>query len=175
MSLDRINKLAEKYEFRTILKSEAKQTVEIEQICFPPNEACSEKHMNERVNAAPEMFLVAIDKQTGKIAAFINGLSTNEDVFRDEFFTEVSLYNPNGKNIMILGVDVLPEHRMIGLATELMRRYVLKAKDENRKALFLTCLADKVEMYKKMGYEDKGISGSTWGGEEWHDMLYILR
>lgn len=175
MFIDKISTLAEKYEFRAILKSEAKQTVEIEQICFPPNEACSEKHMKERVIIAPEMFLVAIDKNTGKIAAFINGLSTNEEKFRDEFFTDANLYNPNGKNIMILGVDVLPEHRMIGLATELMRRYVLKAKNENREALFLTCLADKVGMYKKMGYEDKGISGSTWGGEEWHDMVFTLR
>lgn len=173
--MDKISNLAKKYEFRTILKSEAQQTVEIEQICFPPNEACSEKHMKERVNSAPEMFLVAIDKETGKIAAFINGLATNEEIFRDEFFTDVSLYNPNGRNIMILGVDVLPAHRMIGLATELMRRYVLKAENENRKRFLLTCLADKVEMYKKMGYEDNGISGSTWGGEEWHDMSYTLR
>lgn len=41
-----------------------------------------------RVEKAPEMFLVAVDKATGKIAGFINGLSTNETVLRDEFFPE---------------------------------------------------------------------------------------
>lgn len=39
-----------------------------------------------RVEKVPEMFLVAVDKATGKIAGFINGLSTNETVLRDEFF-----------------------------------------------------------------------------------------
>ena len=41
---------------------------------------------------------------------------------------------------------------------------------KGRKQLVLTCLEDKVEMYKKMGYEDKGMSASVWGGEPWHEM-----
>ncbi|MFR2212795.1 MAG: hypothetical protein ACLS61_02610 [Ruminococcus sp.] len=38
-----------------------------------------------------------------------------------------------------------------------------------------TCLDNKVEMYKKMDYTDNGISGSAWGGEEWHDMSRKIR
>ena len=37
--------LAQRFEFRSIHGEEAQQAVIIEQICFPPNEACSEKHM----------------------------------------------------------------------------------------------------------------------------------
>ena len=48
------------------------------------------------------------------------------------------------------------------------------AKERNMKALFLTCLADKVEMYLKFGFEDLGIAESSWGGEEWHEMRYDL-
>jgi hypothetical protein len=29
-------------------------------------------------------------------------------------------------------------------------------------------------MYEKMGFADKGIADSTWGGEEWHEMTYQL-
>jgi hypothetical protein len=29
---------------------------------------------------------------------------------------------------------------------------------------------EKVEMYKKMDFADKGISASTWGDEQWHEM-----
>jgi hypothetical protein len=29
---------------------------------------------------------------------------------------------------------------------------------------------EKVEMYKKMDFEDKGLSASVWGGEQWHEM-----
>lgn len=115
--------LQKKYEFRSIRQEEAEQAVAIEQICFPPNEACSEKCMKERVAKAPEMFLVAIDRTTGKIAGFLNGLATDEQIFRDEFFTDVSLYNPTGENIMILGLDVLPQYRNQGLARELVSQY----------------------------------------------------
>lgn len=166
--------IMEKYEFRNIRPEETDQAVQIEQICFPPNEACSEKHMTERIQKVSELFLVAVDKKTGKIAGFLNGSATDEEVFRDEFFTDVTLNNRNGKNIMLLGLDVLPEYRGQGLARELMHQYLRREKENGREKVFLTCLDNKVEMYTKMGYKNLGISGSSWGGEEWHDMLYEL-
>ena len=108
----------ERFEFRDIRPEEATQAVEIEKICFPPNEACSEKMMLARVAKAPELFLVAIDKQTGKIAGFINGLSTHECAFRDEFFTDADLHEPAGRTVMLLGVDVLPAYQRQGLAND---------------------------------------------------------
>ena len=102
---------SDRFIFRSILPDETDQAVEIEQICFPPNEACSEQHMKERIAKAPELFLVAVDRQTGLVAGFLNGLSTDEEVFRDEFFTDAELYDPLGKNVMLLGLDVLPQYR----------------------------------------------------------------
>lgn len=166
--------LPDKFEFRTIHPDEAGQAAMIEQICFPPNEACSEKHMKERVAKAPELFLVAIDKNTGKIAGFLNGLATNETVFRDEFFTDISLYDPIGKNVMLLGLDVLPEYRRQGLAREIVHQYRMREQKNNRHKLILTCLQSKVEMYEKLGFYDEGIANSTWGGEEWHEMSCLL-
>jgi ribosomal protein S18 acetylase RimI-like enzyme len=164
----------EKYEFRSINPNEADQAATIEQICFPPNEACSKQHMKERVAKAPELFLVAIDKSTGKLAGFLNGLSTDESTFRDEFFTDANLYNPSGKNVMLLGLDVLPEYRRQGLAKELVSNYAAREHKNGRQTLILTCLKSKVKMYEKMGFTDKGIANSTWGGEEWHEMTYQL-
>jgi ribosomal protein S18 acetylase RimI-like enzyme len=164
----------EKYEFRSIRPEEADQAAAIEQICFPPNEACSEQHMKERVAKAPELFLVAVDKSTGKLAGFLNGLASDEAVFRDEFFTDVNLYNPNGKNVMLLGLDVLPEHRGQGIAKELVCGYARKERENGRQGLILTCLKAKVKMYEKMGFVDRGIANSTWGGEEWHEMSYRI-
>lgn len=162
--------MTERFEFRDIYANEADQAVKIEQICFPPNEACSEKSMKQRIEKAPELFLVAMDRETRKIAGFLNGLSTNESSFRDEFFTDANLYDPDGKNIMLLGLDVLPEYRMKGLARELVNQYINRERKNNRRMLILTCLQSKVEMYKKMGFRDDGIANSSWGGEEWHEM-----
>lgn len=74
-----------RFEFREIRQDEAEYAAQIEEICFPPNEACSRKMMLERVRTAPELFLVAVEKHTGEIAGFLNGLSTDEEKFRDEF------------------------------------------------------------------------------------------
>ena len=162
--------LRDRYEFRDIRLEEGEQAVEMEQICFPPHEACTREHIMDRVIHAPELFLVAVDKETGRLAGFLTGLSTDEPAFRDEFFVDVTLYNPQGKQVMLLGLNVLPEYRRQGLARELMRTYAEREGEKGRCALILTCLEEKVEMYQKMGYKDIGISASTWGDEEWHEM-----
>lgn len=162
--------LNERFEFRSIRNGEEDRAVAIEQICFPPHEACSEKHMKERIANAPELFLMAVDRETGEIAGFLNGISTDEDAFRDEFFTDINLYNPIGKHVMLLGLDVLPKYRGQGLAKEIVRRYAQREKQNGRNMLILTCLQEKVEMYLKMGFHDDGMANSTWGGEEWHQM-----
>jgi ribosomal protein S18 acetylase RimI-like enzyme len=159
-----------KYEFRSIRPEEADQAAIIEEICFPPNEACSKEHMKERVVNAPELFLVAVDRSTGRLAGFLNGLATDEETFRDEFFTDANLHNPGGKNVMLLGLDVLPEYRGQGIAKALVFSYARRERENGREMLILTCLKSKVKMYEKMGFTDRGIAESTWGGEEWHEM-----
>lgn len=62
------------------------QAIAIEQVCFPPNEVCSGKNMIERSQEAQELFLVAVDKEKGMIAGFLNGIATDEYRFRDEFY-----------------------------------------------------------------------------------------
>lgn len=168
-------KLLERYEFRDVRQEEADQAVAIEQICFPPHEACSEKHMKARVESVPEQFFVAVDKETGKLAGFLNGLATDENAFRDEFFTDETLNDPNGKNVMLLGLDVLPEYRGQGLAREIMFQYLNRERERGRENVILTCLDQKVEMYSNMGYQDLGISASVWGNEQWHDMVYVVK
>lgn len=166
--------MKKQFEFRDINRAETAQAIEIEQICFPPHEACSAKAMTERIAAAPELFLVAVDTETGKIAGLFNGVATDEVSFRDEFFTDIDLHRQAGENVMLLGLDVLPEYRGQGLARELVSRYVAREREKGRKLLILTCLEEKVEMYKKMGFADRGIADSTWGNEQWHEMCYEI-
>ncbi len=166
--------LGEKFVFREILPEEADQAVVIEQICFPPNEACSEAMMRQRIAAAPETFLVAVDRKTGKLAGFLNGLATREDSFRDEFFTDAKLHDPTGDHIMLLGLDVLPEYRGQGLAREIVFRYLHREQKRGRKQVILTCLEGKVAMYEKMGFSNQGMAKSSWGGEQWYEMSCSL-
>ena len=101
--------ITEKFEFRDIRPDEYDQAAEIEQIVFPPHEAVFPDDVREHAAVAPECFMTAIDRETGLVAGFLYGLATDEARFRDDFFTDVSLYDPSGANIMLLGLDVLPE------------------------------------------------------------------
>ena len=174
VSLPRYEEGLDSLTFRNILPEEADEAVEIEQICFPPHEACSEKAMKERIAKAPELFLVAKDPATGKIAGFLNGIATDEEAFRDAFFTDISLCDLNGKNVMLVGLDVRPEYRGKHLARTIVEKYAQRERAKGRKCLFLTCLAEKVPMYLKFGFVDLGMANSSWGGEEWHEMRYDL-
>lgn len=164
------NPLYERFEFRNIRPDEADEAADIEKVCFPPNEACSRDHMLARIEAAGDFFLVTVDKETGKLAGFLNGIATNEQRFRDDFFTDASTHDPEGKTIMLLGLDVLPEYRMQGLGRELVFNYWRRQQEKGIKRLVLTCLAGKVKMYQKFGFRDLGESASEWGGEKWHEM-----
>ena len=160
--------------FRDIRPEEWEEASVIESICFPPHEACTPEHIRDRVQAAAEQFLVAEDKETGKLAGFLNGIVTKEERFRDEFFTQESLHDPGGDHVMLLGLDVLPGYRMQGLARTIVTRYAQRERKKGRKALVLTCLENKVDMYRKFGFEDLGLADSCWGGEEWHEMILML-
>lgn len=166
--------MEEKYEFREILPEEIDQAAEIERICFPPNEACSYEHMAARIRKAPDLFLVAVDKETGKLAGFLNGLATNQKNLTDDFFTNAEVHNPQGDNIMILGLDVLPKHRGQGLARRLVDEYLERERKKGRKMITLTCVEDKVKMYEKFGFENHGIGVSNWGGEQWYEMSIAI-
>ena len=169
-----VNRINDRFEFRNIREEESEQAAEIETVCFPPHEACTREMMFRRIAKAPEQFLVAVDKQTGRLAGFLTGLCTDEEVFRDEFFMDEKLHNPNGKNVMLLGLNVLPKYRMQGLARELVRRYLRRERERGRRMLRLTCHDSKVKMYQKMGFCDAGISNSTWGNEQWHEMYCAI-
>lgn len=159
-----------RYEFRNIHPWEYKEAAQVEKICFPPSEACTEPIMEQRAKLFSDTFIVAIEKESGKMVGFVNGMLTEEEVLRDEIFLDIRLHNPSGRNVMIMGVDVLPEYRGQGLAKEMMRRFVEVQKAAGRKKCILTCVEEKIPMYQKMGYTDDGPSESSWGGEFWHEM-----
>lgn len=164
----------ERFEIRLIRRSEVLEAAEAERLCFPPNEAGTREVVKARATLAGEQFLVAVDRETGRLAGYLNGLVTDESTLRDGFFKQTDLHDPRGANVMVLSLGVLPQYRRQGLASELMACYVRQERERGRRMLVLTCLEEKVGMYLKMGFEDRGMSQSCWGGESWHEMTYIL-
>ncbi|MCR5478031.1 MAG: GNAT family N-acetyltransferase [Lachnospiraceae bacterium] len=166
--------LYEKFEFRCIRPEEAEEAAQLEQTCFSAEEACKKEDMIARVQAASDLFLVAVDRKTGRLAGFLNGIATGETDFRDAFFTDASLHREDGENIMILGLAVAPEYRRQGLARELVYNYCRREQERGRCRLILTCRDSAVVIYKKLGFRDMGVSASEWAGEKWREMKIIL-
>lgn len=162
------------YELRQVSLNDAEEATAVEAVCFPPSEACTLPIMKERISRAADTFLTAIDRETGKMVGFINGLCTNESSLRDELFTDTSLHDPNGENVMICSVAVLPQYRRQGIAREIMREFLCRQQELGKKQAILTCVPGKVSMYEKFGFTDRGKSESAWGGEEWHEMWCTL-
>ena len=74
------------------------------------------------------------------------------------YLTDASLHDPEGKNIMLCGLDVLPEYRKQGLAKELVHLYCRREEERGRRRLVLTCHAPKVKMYRKSCESSQGCS-----------------
>ena len=161
--------------FRPIRQEETEEAIRIEQICFPVNEACTPESMRERIERVPELFLMAADKSSGALAGFLCGIATDEAQFRDAFFTDAGLHKEQGKTVMLLGLDVLPQYRSLGLGHALMEEYARIEKSKGREYLILTCKEEKISFYQEMGFYDLGVSASVWGGEQWHDMRRDLQ
>ena len=162
--------LLKDYRFRQILPEEGVQAGEMDRICFPPEEAKPMEIMCRFVDKIPEQFLAAIDRRTGKVAGYLCGISSDEEHFRDEFFTDLSFHDPAARTAYLLGLDILPEHRGRGLAKELLRIYGIWSRVRGKHRMVLTAHAEKVGMYEKLGFADLGISNSVWGGGIWHEM-----
>ncbi len=172
--------LEERYLFRTIDPNnigEAEYAAHMESVCYDnPADACTREEILDRAAAAPELFLVAEDRRTGRLAGIMNGVATDEDVFRDAFFSEASLlHDPDGSTVMLCGLDVMPEHRGRGLARAMVRLYCQREKERGRKRLLLTCVEDKISMYKGFGFHLVGVSASVYGGTVWYDMDMLLQ
>ena len=170
--------LQERFEFRTINPNnmdEVDHTIYMEDVCMPPGEGCTREEILDRVYAAPEFFLLAIEKATGEIAGYVNGVATNESVIRDEFFSEGGkLHDPDGSTIMLVSLVVMPKYRGLGLGREIMRVYAEREKAKGRKRMVLTCVEKNIKMYEKFGYHLLGVSQSVYGGAVWYDMDIFL-
>lgn len=162
------------FEIRCIRPEEGDAIVNIEQICFPPGVAETREALLKRVALISDLFIVAVEKNSGRVVAYLNGVPTSREHFCDEFFSDYSLYDENGGSIMLLGLGVLPEYRGRGIARALMMHYQKMQKECGRKKLFLTCQEDKVGMYQNMNFRDLGIANSSWGGKVWHEMVCEL-
>ena len=145
----------------------------IEAACFPAAEAATEESLAARLEVYPNHFWLLEDLD-GTIVSFINGMTTDEPLLRDEMYKHAALHDEHGAWQMIFGVNTLPDWRRKGYAGLVMQQVIADAKAQGRKGCVLTCKDGLLSYYEKFGFQNEGISKSVHGGVVWYDMRLTI-
>ena len=106
----------------------------------------------------------------GHLVAFVDGMVSNQKDLTDEMYVKAELHEEQGDWQMIFGVNTIPAYRRCGLAEQLLKRAIADAKAQGRKGLVLTCKDKLIHYYAKFGFENEGVSESTYGNVVWNQM-----
>lgn len=160
------------YTIRTVEPEDLTACHTVEARSFPPCEAALTTSLEKRIHLYPEGFLVA--ECAGQVVGQVNSGSTAKDDITDEAFKALIGHDPDGHNIVIFSLSVLPEHRKNGVGSKLLTRFIQQARDLKKKRILLLCKTDLISYYARHGFQDNGISASTHGEAQWHEMALAL-
>ena len=152
--------------------SDLDQCFEVESAGFPEEEAASKESIKTRIETFPQGFLVA--ELNGRIIGLINSASTDKEDITDEELKKMIGHDINGKNMIVFSLTVLPAYQKRGIAQQLMMKFIEESKKLNKKKILLICKSHLIEYYKRLGFDYIGLSTSTHGGAEWHEMSLRL-
>lgn len=161
------------FKIRTATMKDLECVVGIESICFPAAEAAPKEALEERLSVYTKGFFVG--EIGNEIIGFVNGGATYDTEIKDEFFESMDLHDDDGKNLVIFGLDVHPDHQRKGYARKLMNHFIDFAKKENKESIILTCKDHLIGYYETFGYRNLGVSGSVHGGAKWYDMVLTFK
>jgi len=157
---------------RNVLHTDLEDCLVVENSGFTPQEAANKDTIRLRIKTYPQGFLVAVFN--GKVIGMLNSASTNKDDISDEELKQLIGHDPDGKNMVVFALVVLPAFRKQGVAKQLMGKFADVSRHLNKKYILLMCKEHLIEYYKNMGFVHSGLSKSTHGGAEWHEMRLLL-
>ena len=153
---------------RQVTISDLQALIAIEQASFTEAEAATKEAFERRIAKIADSFFVA--EENGEVVGLINGPVVMTEFITDDLFVEIVENPVVGGHQTILGLAVTPKKRGLGIGQRLLAKLEQSAKEKQRETVTLTCLAHLVGYYESLGYENKGISTSTHGGEQWFNM-----
>lgn len=164
--------MTETYSIRHAGINDLERITELEQVCFPPEEAASAASFRERLKMYPNHFWIL--ETDGTCISIINGMVTDAPDLTDDMYHNAAMHDENGKWQMIFGVETHPDYQRKGYAAILMNQVIEDAVSNHRAGLVLTCKEKLISYYEKFGFVNEGISGSQHGDAVWYQMRKTL-
>ncbi|MBN2116916.1 MAG: GNAT family N-acetyltransferase [Anaerolineales bacterium] len=158
---------------RNVLPKDLEECFRVETSGFPPEEAAARETIQLRIDTFPEGFFVAETDE--RVVGMLNSGSTDKDDISDEELKQLIGHDPHGKNMVVFALAVLPEFQKRGIARRLMSRFLEEARRRKKENVLLLCKRHLIAYYEGMGFTHAGLSRSTHGGAEWHEMRLTLR
>ena len=144
---------------------------EVESRCYTVEGATKER-IAKRIELFPQGFLVA--EINGRIVGIIDSSSTDKDDIANEELKDMVGHEPEGKNIVIFSLAVLPEFQKKGISKLLMTEFIAVSKELHKSQVLLICKEGLIEYYRNFGFAYVGKSRSKHGGFEWHELRLQL-
>lgn len=144
----------------------------LEAACFPAAEAATKESFRARLEVFADHFWLLWDGE--ELVSMVDGMVTQASDLTDEMYHDASLHDPDGKWLMILGVDTHPNYRRQGCAAQVMERAIADAKEQGRLGLVLTCKEELLPFYSQFGFQNEGLSGSEHGNAVWYQVRLTL-
>ena len=116
-----------------------------------------------------------IAEEDGFPVGLIDGMVTDCETIEDRLYENARLHNPKGAWQSVFGLAVRPAYRHKGVASQLMRAFIEKARKEGRRGVMLTCKEHLIGFYERFGFVKKGVSASVHGGVVWYDMVLTFQ
>lgn len=157
---------------RQAKKEDLDSVCKIEQENFSESEAISRSVFEAHLKEIKTSFLVA--EKNEKILGYIEGPIVPERHLQDQSFTEdVKDYSGRaGGYISITCLSISKEAQGLGIGGKLLNAFKELAFETHREGINLTCHDYLIPYYEKNGFTNEGKSQSTFGGEEWYDMVW---
>lgn len=146
--------------------------VQMEQACFPEEQAATREQLEDRLNIYPNHFWLL--ERDGEIVSMVNGMVSNQPGLSDELYEEASLHQEDGSWQMLFGVETRPEFRGRGYATLLLKKVIRDCIDDSRRGIILNCRDERIPFYENLGFVHQGKAPSVHGGVNWNCMVLNL-
>ncbi|MBD2869777.1 GNAT family N-acetyltransferase [Paenibacillus arenilitoris] len=155
------------FELRPIAEDELDAAIALERRCYAPEAAATPEGFRHRFLRFGDFFWSAWSG--GELVGIANGIRTSQSSCGDEMKGEQA-DDARGVNFCVLTVAVNPEYRRRGIGTLLLRRLVRQCEASGIRGMILMCEKHLIPFYEAERFERHGVSSSTHGGIEWHEM-----
>jgi GNAT superfamily N-acetyltransferase len=145
---------------------------DIERTVYTPKKAATLEAFMMRKETFGTFFLVA-ELENNQIVGVTNGVKLHHIHLADESIKQSAEFAVDGIYLCVLTIAVHPDYQRKGIASELLKQVIQRARKEHLKGIVLICEAHLIHFYENHGFGYVSPSASRHGGVQWHEMSLI--